>query len=59
MAPTVTMLSGHKSRISSTQGTRRTVFAMRPVKPQKNCGEVETMTSGFLMRGSASVAEIA
>ena len=56
MAPTAVMDSGHRSRISSTNGTRCTQCAGTPAQPAKNCGEVAMTTSGRRTKGAATVA---
>ena len=58
MAPTTTMESGQMSRISSRNGTRRSRLAIKPAQPQKNCGDVAIMTSGFFSRSSDSNAAL-
>ncbi len=49
IAPTAAIDSGQMSRISRTNRTRFSQWYQTPAQPQKNCGEVDTTTSG---RGS-------
>ncbi len=47
IAPTVRIDSGQMSRISRTNGQRRSRRRTTPAQPQKNCGDVATTTSTF------------
>ena len=55
-APTASMDSGQMSRTSRTKGRRLSRAAHTPAHPQKNWGDVATMTSGLGARPAAQMA---
>ena len=56
-APTAHIDSGHRSRISSTNGTPKNRARNQPLNPTSNCGEVAITTSGRSRNNPATHAE--
>jgi len=54
IAPTATIDAGHRSRSSNTHGKRRTPDSAQVPSAQKNCGEVDTTTSGRFSKSPAT-----
>ena len=55
IAPTSTMLRGHRSRTSKTNGTRFKRASQRAATAVRNCGEVPTTTSGRSVRNGPNM----
>ena len=56
-APTAHIDSGHRSRISSTNGTPKNRARNQPLNPTSNCGEVAITTSGRSRNNPATHAD--